>query len=126
MTTTSATEDRTQGERDILKGMLDYLTAMLDADEQQALVRSDVFHAWLRVFCKDTQSALSENRKNYERNRSKKVHKRSRAKRDGTVLRCPKCNSTEGNRVYHFSWSAITCQNCHEMVNKYDWDQEDT
>jgi uncharacterized protein (DUF983 family) len=55
-----------------------------------------------------------------------KVHKRSRAKRDGTVLRCPKCNSTEGNRVYHFSWSAITCQNCHEMVNKYDWDQEDT
>jgi len=55
-----------------------------------------------------------------------KVHKRSRAKRDGTVLRCPKCDSTEGNRVYHFSWSAITCQNCHEMVNKYDWDQEDT
>ena len=55
-----------------------------------------------------------------------KIHKRSRAKRDGTVIRCPKCNSTEGNRVYHFSWSAITCQNCHEMVNKYDWDQEDT
>jgi uncharacterized protein (DUF983 family) len=53
----------------------------------------------------------------------KLVSKRSRAKRDGTVLRCPKCQSTEGNRVYHFSWCAITCQSCGEMVNKREWEE---
>ena len=51
----------------------------------------------------------------------KKVNGRSRAKRDGTVLRCPKCDSTD-TRVYHFSWSAITCQNCREMVEKNEWE----
>jgi ribosomal protein S27E len=54
----------------------------------------------------------------------KKVNGRTRAKKDGTVLRCPKCNSTEGNRVYHFSWSAITCQNCKEIVYKDEWEIE--
>ena len=53
-----------------------------------------------------------------------KVNGRTRAKKDGTVLRCPKCNSTEGNRVYHFSWSAITCQNCKEIVYKDEWEIE--
>ena len=52
----------------------------------------------------------------------KKVNRYSRAKKSGTVLRCPKCDSTEGNRVYHFSWSAITCQNCREMVEKNEWE----
>ena len=52
----------------------------------------------------------------------KKVMKRSRAKRNGTTLSCPKCKSTEGTTVYHFSWYAITCQNCREMVNKYEWE----
>ena len=52
----------------------------------------------------------------------KKVNGYSRAKQNGTVLRCPKCSSTEGNRVYHFAWSAITCQNCREMVEKNEWE----
>ena len=39
----------------------------------------------------------------------------------GTILLCPKCYSTEGNKVYHSSWSAITCNNCKELVNKEDW-----
>ena len=51
-----------------------------------------------------------------------KVNKRTRAKKGGTILRCPKCGSTEGNRMYHFSWSAVTCQNCREMVYKEDWE----
>ena len=52
----------------------------------------------------------------------KKVNGRSRARKDGTVLRCPKCYSAEGNRVYHFAWSAITCQHCRKMVNKNEWE----
>ena len=51
----------------------------------------------------------------------KKVNGRSRAKKYGTVLRCPKCGSSD-NRVYHFSWSAITCQGCREMVEKHEWE----
>ena len=84
------------------------------------------FEKDLRESAKIAGECWKSAKKRLAEKRQAKVHKRSRAKRDGTVLRCPKCNSTEGNRVYHFSWSAITCQNCHEMVNKYDWDQEDT
>jgi len=50
------------------------------------------------------------------------VNGRSRAKKYGTVLSCPKCYSTEGNRVYHFAWSAITCQNCRKIVYKDEWE----
>ena len=29
------------------------------------------------------------------------------------------CNKV--TTVYHFSWSALSCQQCGSMVNKYDW-----
>ena len=53
------------------------------------------------------------------------VNTHTRAKKAGTVLRCPKCDSSKDNRVYHFSWAAITCQSCREVVDKYDWSIED-
>ena len=44
----------------------------------------------------------------------------SRCKRyAGAKIQCPKCQGI--GKVYHLSWSAITCQNCREMINKYDW-----
>ena len=44
----------------------------------------------------------------------------SRCKRyAGAKIQCPKCQGI--GRVYHLSWSAITCQNCREMIDKYDW-----
>ena len=44
----------------------------------------------------------------------------SRCKRyAGAKIQCPKCQGI--GRVYHLSWSAITCQNCKEMIDKYDW-----
>jgi len=49
------------------------------------------------------------------------VNAHTRAKKAGTLLRCPKCDSSKDNRVFHFSWAAITCQNCQEVVDKYDW-----
>ena len=49
-----------------------------------------------------------------------KINTNTRAKREGRVIRCPKC-SKEG-RVYHFSWSALTCVYCHQVSDKYDWD----
>ena len=52
----------------------------------------------------------------------KPVTKRSRVKQRGTFLKCPQCGHI--GRVYHFAWSAITCQGCKQMIAKYDWEQE--
>ena len=44
----------------------------------------------------------------------------SRCKRyAGAKIQCPKCQGI--GTVYHLSWSALQCQNCREMINKYDW-----
>ena len=52
----------------------------------------------------------------------KPVTTRSRVKQRGTFLKCPHCGNIK--RIYHFSWSAVTCQGCKQMVDKYDWQQE--
>ena len=44
----------------------------------------------------------------------------SRCKRySGAIIKCPECNSL--GQIYHLSWSALQCQNCEKMVNKFDW-----
>jgi len=49
-----------------------------------------------------------------------KVNRYTRAsKYDGKAIYCPKCDRL--NRVYHFSWSAITCGGCKEMIDKTEW-----
>jgi hypothetical protein len=47
----------------------------------------------------------------------KRVNKYTRAGRDGRTIYCPECNAP--NTVYHFSWSAITCGGCQQMIGKY-------
>ena len=47
------------------------------------------------------------------------VHKYSRCGFDGRLLKCPECEST--HRVYHLAWSALGCQSCNQMIDKYDW-----
>ena len=49
------------------------------------------------------------------------VTSKIRAGQNGKTLRCPKCNRVNGNHVYHFSWSALKCQNCGAMVEKETW-----
>ena len=49
-----------------------------------------------------------------------KVQKYTRASRThGKFIICPECN--HGSYVFHFSWSALGCQHCGTMVDKYDW-----
>tara|TARA_R110000751_G_scaffold258460_1_gene357848 strand:- start:43 stop:258 length:216 start_codon:yes stop_codon:yes gene_type:complete len=49
-----------------------------------------------------------------------KVNRYTRAsKYDGKAIYCPKCDAS--NRVSHFSWSAITCGGCKEMIDKTEW-----
>ncbi len=49
----------------------------------------------------------------------KKVNKHTRASKNGRVIYCCECNKPA--KVFHFSWSAITCNECDTIVNKYDW-----
>ena len=49
----------------------------------------------------------------------KQVNKYTRAGYSGKQITCPKCNTT--HRVYHFSWSALGCQECDSMIEKYQW-----
>ena len=50
---------------------------------------------------------------------SKTVNRYTRAGKNGKEIICPHCNKI--SRVYHFSWSAVGCLNCKEMVNKNEW-----
>ena len=47
------------------------------------------------------------------------VTRYTRASSFGRVIRCPHCGTEK--RVYHFSWSAVTCQGCDRMVDKYNF-----
>ena len=47
------------------------------------------------------------------------VNRYTRASNNGKVIVCPECNNEA--RVFHFSWSALGCQHCHYIVDKYDW-----
>ena len=54
------------------------------------------------------------------------IAKYTRAGNNGKRVKCPICGHT--HRVYHFSWSSLTCTKCRSSVDKYDWmvDQLDT
>ena len=53
-----------------------------------------------------------------------KVNRYTKASKvNGKAIYCPKCDAL--NRVYHFSWSAITCGGCKEMIDKTDWNVKD-
>ncbi len=47
------------------------------------------------------------------------MRKRSRTGRDGKNIMCPHCQSV--HKVYHLSWSALTCSKCGVSTDKYDW-----
>ena len=49
----------------------------------------------------------------------RKVNRYTRATRNGKTIVCPKCNKVA--TVYHFAWSALGCQHCNNMIDKYDW-----
>lgn len=47
------------------------------------------------------------------------VTKYTRAGYQGKQIVCPQCNNNA--LVFHFSWCALTCQSCHNSINKSDW-----
>lgn len=49
--------------------------------------------------------------------------KHARASKAGKNIYCPHCNYP--NKVYHFSWAAIQCQHCMDMIDKDYWKTRD-
>jgi len=47
-----------------------------------------------------------------------KVNRYTRAGQ-GKLIHCPECDMP--TKVYHFSWSALTCWKCKGMIDKTDW-----
>ena len=47
------------------------------------------------------------------------VNRYTRAGNNGKAIVCPNC--TAPATVFHFSWSALTCQYCGKSINKQDW-----
>ena len=64
-----------------------------------------------------TEGVLNETIK--DKSLTRKVEKYTRAGMWGKTIVCPECNKV--TTVYHFSWSALSCQQCGSMVDKYDW-----
>ena len=48
-----------------------------------------------------------------------KVNRYTRAGKNGKQLKCPKCQSVR--TIYHFNWSGLTCPECKESIDKYNW-----
>jgi ribosomal protein S27E len=49
----------------------------------------------------------------------KLITRHTRAPKAGALIRCPYCQGV--SLVHHFSWSALACQHCSEMVAKDRW-----
>tara|TARA_R110001592_G_scaffold263658_2_gene529021 strand:+ start:994 stop:1266 length:273 start_codon:yes stop_codon:yes gene_type:complete len=48
-----------------------------------------------------------------------RVNKYTRAGGEGKHIYCSNCNVK--TKVYHFSWSALQCGGCKNMIDKYDY-----
>ena len=49
----------------------------------------------------------------------KPVTKYTRSGQSGKYIQCTECESVR--TIYHFNWSALTCPECKESIDKYDW-----
>ena len=52
-------------------------------------------------------------------NTNRKVTRYTRGGKYGKQLVCPECDNII--RIYHFSFSGLTCPKCKQSVDKYDW-----
>ena len=51
---------------------------------------------------------------------NRKVTKYTRAGKKGKAILCPVCKSTR--IVYHFNFSGLTCPECKQSSDKYEWE----
>ena len=53
-------------------------------------------------------------------NKNSYVTKYTRAGKNGKSILCPVCKSTR--TVYHFNFSGLTCPECKQSSDKYEWE----
>ena len=53
-------------------------------------------------------------------NTNRKVTRYTRAGKNGKQIVCPVCKSIR--TVYHFNFSGLTCPECKESIDKYEWE----
>ena len=51
---------------------------------------------------------------------NRKVTRYTRGGKNGKQLVCPECDNII--RIYHFSFSGLTCPECKQSVDKYEWE----
>ena len=56
---------------------------------------------------------------NNKTNKNSCVTRYTRGGKNGKQLVCPECDNII--RIYHFSFSGLTCPQCKQSVAKYDW-----
>ena len=64
---------------------------------------------------RDATTAIFQNKTNKTSN----VTRYTRGGKNGKQLVCPECDNII--RIYHFSFSGLTCPQCKQSVDKYDW-----
>lgn len=97
---------------------------MTPAEQQQLSKRDELRREGHTITCDLRSTAFFPNRLTGRLIQSLQdkwvpVTRATRARAAGKLIKCPHCG-TEA-KVYHFSWSAVTCQGCNRMVDKYDW-----
>ena len=53
-------------------------------------------------------------------NKNSNVTKYTRAGKNGKQIVCPECDNIR--TVYHFNFSGLTCPECKESIDKYEWE----
>ena len=67
---------------------------------------------------RDAKTAIFQNKTN-KNSMDNKVTRYTRGCKNGKQLVCPDCGNII--RIYHFSFSGLTCPQCKQSVDKYDW-----
>ena len=67
---------------------------------------------------RDATTAIFQNKTN-KNSIDNNVTRYTRGGKNGKQLVCPDCDNII--RIYHFSFSGLTCPQCKQSVAKYDW-----
>ena len=67
---------------------------------------------------RDATTAIFHNKTN-KNSMDNNVTRYTRGGKNGKQLVCPECDNII--RIYHFSFSGLTCPQCQQSVAKYDW-----
>ena len=67
---------------------------------------------------RDATTAIFQNKTN-KNSMDNNVTRYTRGGKNGKQLVCPDCGNII--RIYHFNFSGLTCPQCKQSVDKYDW-----